>query len=278
MKAAIQLYSVRDRMEKDPMGTIEQVALAGYHYIEVANHNTIKDKGIGFGVPADKMKDMLDRLGVRVISAHLDPFEDLDALGDYQHTIGNSNVVYSRDFYHNRQEVLDRAYWLNKTGEECAKRGLTFFYHNHFHEFLSFDGEMIMDTLAENTDPALVNFELDTFWILRGGQDPAAMIKRYGKRVTLLHQKDFAAGFEADMDMTKKAACGQYIDRSFYDKYEIPESFVEIGTGIMDIQGIIDAGSYVDYIILEQDHSRLDSLESVRVSREGFSKFKGVEW
>lgn len=278
MKAAIQLYSVRDRMEKDPMGTIEQVALAGYHYIEVANHNTTKDKGIGFGVPADKMKDMLDRLGVRVISAHLDPFEDLDALGDYQHTIGNSNVVYSRDFYHNRQEVLDRAYWLNKTGEECAKRGLTFFYHNHFHEFLSFDGEMIMDTLAENTDPALVNFELDTFWILRGGQDPAAMVKRYGKRVTLLHQKDFAAGFEADMDMTKKVACGQYIDRSFYDKYEIPESFVEIGTGIMDIQGIIDAGSYVDYIILEQDHSRLDSLESVRVSREGFSKFKGVEW
>lgn len=278
MKAAIQLYSVRDLMEKDPMGTIEQVALSGYHYIEVANHNTTKDKGIGFGVPADQMRAMLDRLGVQVISAHLDPFEDLDELSDYQQTIGNTNVVYSRDFYHNRQEVLKRAYWLNKTGEACAKRGLTLFYHNHFHEFLSFDGEMIMDTLAENTDPALVKFELDTFWILRGGQDPAAIIKKYGNRVTLLHQKDFAAGFEADMDMTKKAAPGQYIDRSFYDEYEIPESFVEIGTGIMDIQGIIDAGKYVDYIILEQDHSRLDSLESVRVSREGFSKFKGVEW
>ncbi len=278
MKAAIQLYSVRDLMEKDPMGTIEQVALAGYHYIEVANHNTTADKGIGFGVPADKMKDMLDRLGVQVISAHLDPFEDLDVLSDYQKTIGNTNVVYSRDFYHNKQEVLNRAYWLNKTGEECAKRGLTFFYHNHFHEFLSFEGQMIMDILSENTDPALVKFQLDTFWILRGGQDPAGTIEKYGGRVTMLHQKDFAAGYEADMDMTRKVHPGQYIDRSFYDQYEIPESFTEIGTGIMDIQAIVDAGKYVDYIILEQDHSRLGSLESVRLSRKGFSRFKGIEW
>lgn len=278
MKAAIQLYSVRDLMEKDPMGTIEQVAMAGYSYIEVANHNTTKDKGIGFGVPADKMREMLDRLGVRVISAHLDPFDDLDVLSDYQKTIGNKNVVYSRDFYHNRQEVLERAYWLNKTGEECAKRGLDFFYHNHFHEFLSFDGEMIMDTLAQNTDPELVKFQLDTFWILRGGQDPAAVIKKYGNRVKMLHQKDFAAGFEDALDMTKKVKPGQYIDRSFYDIYEIPESFTEIGTGIMDIQSIIDAGKYVDYIILEQDHSRLHSMDSVKLSKKGFEKFKGIQW
>jgi len=278
MKVAIQLYSVRDLMEKDPMGTIEKVAQTGYRYIEVANHNTQKDKGIGFGVPADKMKDMLDRLGVQVISAHLDPFDDLDALSDYQKTIGNTNVVYSRDFYHNRQEVLNRAYWLNKTGEACAKRGLTLFYHNHFHEFLSFDGEMIIDTLAKNTDPALVKFQLDTFWVLRGGQDPAKTIEKYGDRVKMLHQKDFGAGFEAYMDMTKWAKPGEYIDRSFYDKYEIPESFVEVGTGIMDIQSVVDAGKYVDYIVLEQDYSKLDSLESVRISREGFSRFKGIEW
>lgn len=276
MKAAIQLFSVRDKMEKDPLGTIEQVAMAGYRYLEVANHDTTKDKGIGFGVPADKMKDMLDRLGVQVISAHLDPFEDLDALCDYQKAIGNTNMVYSRDFFRNKQEVIDRAQWFNRTGEACAKRGMTFFYHNHFHEFLSFDGEMIMDILAEHTDPALVKFELDTFWILRGGQDPAEMIRRYGDRVTLLHQKDFAAGFEADM--SKKVIPGQYIDRSFYDAYEIKESFTEIGTGVMDIQGIIDAGKYVDYIILEQDHTQMDSLESIKVSHEGFSRFKGVEW
>ncbi|MBS5522182.1 MAG: TIM barrel protein [Clostridiales bacterium] len=278
MKAAIQLYSVRDLMEKDPMGTIEQLAMAGYHYIEVANHNTTKDKGIGFGVPADKMKAMLERLGVQVISAHLDPFDDLDALSDYQKTIGNKNVVYSRDFYHNRQEVLDRAYWLNKTGESCAKRGLTLFYHNHFHEFLSFDGEMIMDILAKHTDPDIVKFQLDTFWILRGGQDPAEIIKKYGSRVTMLHQKDFAAGFENDMDMTKKVKPGQYIDRSFYDLYEIPESFTEIGTGIMDIQAIINAGAYVDYIILEQDHSQLNSMDSVKLSKQGFEKFSGIKW
>lgn len=278
MKAAIQLYSVRDMMEKDPIGTIEQVAGAGYKYIEVANHNTVQDKGIGFGVSADKMKNMLDRLGVRVISAHLDPFEDLDALSDYQLTIGNKNVVYSRDFYHNKDEVLKRAQWLNRTGEECAKRGLKLYYHNHFHEFLKFGDETIFDILVQNTEPELVGLEIDTFWVLRGGVDPAKLIKSLGKRVSLLHQKDYAKGFEADMDMTKKVKPGQYIDRSFYDKYEIPESFTEIGTGIMDIQSIIDAGAYVDYIILEQDHTKLNSLESIRLSRKGFSKFKGIEW
>lgn len=278
MKAAIQLYSVRDMMAKDPVGTIEQVAGAGYKYIEVANHNTVEDKGIGFGVSADKMKNMLDRLGVRVISAHLDPFDDLDALSDYQLTIGNKNVVYSRDFYHNRDEVLKRAQWLNRTGEECAKRGLKLYYHNHFHEFLKFGDETIFDILVQNTEPELVGLEIDTFWVLRGGVDPAKLIKSLGKRVSLLHQKDYAKGFEADMDMTKKAKPGQYIDRSFYDKYEIPESFTEIGTGVMDIQSIIDAGTYVDYIILEQDHTKLNSLESIRLSRKGFSKFKGIEW
>lgn len=281
VKVAVQLYSVRDEMAKDPMGTIEKVAQAGYQYIEVANHNTTADTGIGFGVPADKLRDTLERLGVKVISAHLDPFDNLDALSAYQLAIGNHNVVYSRDFYHNRQEVLDRAYWMNKTGEECAKRGLTLYYHNHFHEFLKFDGESIFDILLNNMDPDLVKIELDTFWVLRGGVDPAELMRKLGKRVTLVHQKDFAKGHDSEIDMTRKVQPGEYIDRSFYDKYENPETFVEVGTGIMDIQAIIDAGNAsgaLEYIILEQDHSRLNQLESIRASKAGFQKFNGLEW
>lgn len=281
VRVAIQLYSVRDLMEKDPIGTIEKVAQAGYRYLEVANHNTTKDIGIGFGVPANKMRDMLDKLGVRVISAHLDPFDNLDALCEYQLAIGNKNVVYSRDFYHNKQEVMDRVYWLNKTGEECAKRGLTLFYHNHFHEFLKFGDETIFDIIVDNLDPDLVKIELDTFWVLRGGVDPVSVMKKLGRRVSLVHQKDFAKGHEGELDMTKKVTPGEYIDRSFYDKYENPETFVEIGTGIMDIQSIIDEGNAsgaLEYIILEQDHSRLDQIESIKISKDGFKKFKGIEW
>ena len=280
VKVALQLYSVRDQLAKDPIATIEQVAQEGFRYLEVANHNTTEDKGIGFGVSAAQMRDMLDKLDIRVIGAHLDPFEDLDALAEYQLTIGNRNVVYSRDFYRNREEVLARAYWMNKTGEECAKRGLTLYYHNHFHEFLKFGDETIFDILLDNMDPDLVKIELDTFWVLRGGVDPAALMRRLGSRVQLVHQKDYAKGHEEEMDLTRKVTSGEFIDRSFYDRYENPETFVEIGTGVMDIQAIIDEGnaSGLEYIILEQDHSQLGQLESVRESKLGFSRFKGIEW
>jgi len=281
VKVAIQLYSVREEMAKDPVSTIEKVARTGYRYLEVANHNTAQDTGIGFGISADKMKGMLDRLGVQVISAHLDPFDNLDVLSDYQLTIGNRNVVYSRDFYHNRQEVLDRAYWMNKTGEACAKRGLTLYYHNHFHEFLKFGDETIFDILLAHMDPDLVKIQLDTFWVLRGGVDPVALMRRLGKRVTLVHQKDYAKGYDDEMDLTQKVRPGEYIDRSFYDRHENPETFVEIGTGIMDIQAIIDAGldsGGLEYIILEQDHSRLNQLESIKISKMGFEKFSRIAW
>lgn len=280
-KVAIQLFSVSQEMAKDPIATIEQVARAGYRYLEVANHNTQKDTGIGFGVPAHQLKEMLDRLGIQIISAHLDPFDQLDALSEYQLAIGNHNVVYSRDFYHNRQEVLDRAYWLNKTGEACAKRGLTLHYHNHFHEYLELEGESIWDTLMNNTDPSLVKVQLDTFWVLRAGLDPVEIMQQLGDRVTMIHQKDYAAGYQDKLDMTKLVQPGQYIDRSFYDQYECPETFVEIGTGIIDIQAIIDQGNRtgaVEYIILEQDHSKYNQLESIRISKKGFEKYTGVQW
>ena len=60
-----------------------------------------------------------------------------------------------------------------------------------------------------------------------------------------------------------------------------PDTFAEIGTGVMDIQSIIDTANDVcgsDYIVLEQDHSRFDELESIRVSMESFRRFRGIDW
>lgn len=281
MKAAIQLYSVAPLMEKDPLGTIERVTQAGFKYLEVANHNTDTDTGIGFGVAASEVKTLLDRVGAKVISAHLDPDYNLPQLAEYQQAIGNQNIVYSRDFYRNKDEVLRRAERMNEIGAQCKKLGMQLYYHNHFHEFLSFEGEVIWDILMDNMDPGLVKIQLDTFWVRRAGIDPVQVMKKLGKRCVMVHQKDYAKGYDAVMDMTKQVRDGQYIDRSFYDMYEYPETFTEIGTGVMDIQGIIDAGNtYCDmqYIILEQDHSKLDRIESIKRSKAGLEKCSGVEW
>ena len=280
-KLALQLYSVRGKMAKDPIGTIKQAAEIGYRYIEVANHDTKKDKGIGFGVSAEQMNDTLKECGVKVISAHLDPFDDLQELCEYQKAIGNHNIVYSRDYYGNREDAINRANWLNRIGEEAAKYGVTMHYHNHFHEWMKLDGgETIWDVLVEHTDPAVVKIQVDTFWAFRGGADPIEVIRALGDRVTLIHQKDFTRGYESQINLFDQVRPGEYIDRSVYDRIENPDTFTEPGSGIMDIQGIIDVcneNKNFEYVILEQDHTKLDEIESIRKSFECFKKFKGIE-
>lgn len=281
-KLALQLYSVRGKMEQDPIGTIKKAAEIGYKYIEVANHDTKKDKGIGFGVSAEKMNETLRECGVQVISAHLDPFDDLEILCDYQKAIGNHNIVYSRDYYHCKDDILRRADWLNRTGEKAAKYGVTLHYHNHFHEFQALPGcdKTIYDMLVELTDPALVKIQIDTFWAFRGGADPVKLIEDLGERCTLVHQKDFTAGYEKEINLFDQVYPGEKIDRSTYDRIENPLTFTEPGSGIMDIQAIIDAcnkNKNFEYMILEQDHTQLDEIDSIRKSYECFKKFSGIE-
>lgn len=68
-----------------------------------------------------------------------------------------------------------------------------FYYHNHFQEFQVFEGERILDTLLERTDPALVKFELDTYWTVRGGEDPIYWLRKLGERCNLVHRESRAA-------------------------------------------------------------------------------------
>ena len=71
MKVGIQLYSVRNNMEKDPISTIQEVAKAGYRHLEVANYNADADPGIGFGITAKEVRALLDYLGTDIFSAHI---------------------------------------------------------------------------------------------------------------------------------------------------------------------------------------------------------------
>ena len=76
-------------------------------------------------------------------------------------------------------------------------------------------------------------------------------------------------------------AAGDYVDMGRFNRDVRPETFTEIGTGVMDIQAIIDtANEYCgsEYIVLEQDYSQHDELESIAISMDSFRKFKGVEW
>lgn len=281
-KLGLQTCNVQNNMRKDPMNTFREIAAAGYKYVEVSNFDTVHDKGAGFHMPAAELKKFLDSLNIQIISIMFDPFDGLDEMCEYQNEIGNHNVVFSRDYYQNREEVLRRAEWLNKTGKICAKHGIQFHYHNHFHEFMKFPGEdkTIWEMLLENTDPELVKIEVDTFWVMRGGVDPAEEIRRLGKRVTMIHQKDYSKGHGHEIYLPARVIPGELMCRPLYDRIENKDTFCEIGYGIMDIQRIIDAGSesgVLEYFILEQDWTKLDEFESIRKSYQGMQQFRGLE-
>ncbi len=290
LQVGIQLYSVRNHMAKDWHGTLEQVAAAGYHWIEPANHYVPDDDGIGFGVPAPEMKKLLDDTGLEVCNTHLHPFETEPCLEylpralEYQKAIGSSRITCAMAFFTDTEQVKRLADLFNRMGEICRSYGVDFMYHNHYHEYQVFRGETktVFDTLIENTDPELVKFELDTYWAARGAQDVPAFIARLGDRLLMVHQKDFPADCPQPLDLITKAnEANALIDVAYYDNDHIPESFIEIGSGTLPIQSYIDAAnerSAADFIILEQDFTAMDEIDSIKKSMEGFRKFSGVKW
>jgi sugar phosphate isomerase/epimerase len=284
MKVGIQLYSVRNHMAQDPIDTIRKVAEAGYRYIEVANHNADTDAGVGFGVSAKEVNELLKETGAKIFSAHIFPMDPakMTPILEFHQAIGTKYFVQPMDFFKDRDETLRKAEELNSVGARCREYGMQLLYHNHFHEFQHFGDKTIYELLMENTDPELVKIELDTYWTTRGEQDPIALLKKYGKRVRLVHQKDYTKGYEAERDLIASVeATNDYVDLDRFNRDVRPETFTEIGTGVMDIQSIIDTAiEYCDseYIVLEQDHSQYDEMKSIAISMDSFRKFKGVEW
>lgn len=286
LKVGIQLYSVRNALSADPYGTLAKVAEAGFKYVEAANHNADVDDGVGFGVPAKAMKDSLDRLGMKIVGCHINPLnpDRLPAVLDYHAELGNRQIGCDIEFfpYGDIDFVKRRCDLFNRVGALCRERGMRYYYHNHFQEFQRFGDRTVYEIIMENTDPELVFAEMDTFWITRGGADPVELIERYRDRLLLLHQKDFPADapqpicmFDAGVDRDRE------IDHAVFEKYVLPACFAEIGTGVLPIQRIIDAASAapnLEYIVLEQDHTRLGELNSIRVSMDAFRKFRGIEF
>ena len=286
LKVGIQLYSVRGAMKADPYGTLKKVAEAGYKYIEAANHNAANDDGIGFGVPAAELRKTLDALGLSIVGCQINPLDikRIPAVLDYHDELGNRQIGNDIEFfpYNDIDYLLGRCEIFNKVGELCKKRGMRFYYHNHYQEFQEFGGETVYDIIMKNTDPDLVFLEMDTYWILRGGRSAIEYINKYKNRLILLHQKDFPKDAPQPLSMYDGILNkDRYISDEVFGATKNALCFTEIGTGTLQIQEIIDAASAapnLEHIVLEQDFTRLDEIESITVSMEHFRKYSGIEW
>ncbi len=194
-KVGIQLYTVRDQMKADFEGTLAHVAEIGYKEVEFA--------GYFDHTPAD-VRAILDRHGLSAPSTHI-ALGEIDAWKaslDTAKAIGHEYIVVpwipqekrlTLDGWKNVAGVFNRAAQL------AHDAGLQFAYHNHDFEFPKLEGQVPYDVLLQNTDPKLVQLEIDLYWITKGGQDPLNYFSRWPGRIPLVHVKDSAGAPEHKM-------------------------------------------------------------------------------
>jgi sugar phosphate isomerase/epimerase len=290
------MFTVRNSLEKDPMGTLEQVAAAGYNLVEFANHYAETDGGIGFGdIPVKQLKAKVNDLGIRVLAGQIKPFgttrfdliptfyydEDrFKHFVSYYKEIGADYLIVPIDFFPTKDILMKRCELYNRLGELCIEGGMKFLYHNHFHEFQTFGEDIMFDLIVKNTDPAKVNFCFDAYWTIRGAYDPVEKIRTYGNRIAYIHEKDFPLDKAHELNIWRLLDQASPIDGLQYKSSYFPEQFIEVGDGIIKIQEVIDACNDFDipYLLVEQDHTKLTEIGSIRKSMANMKKYRGIEW
>ena len=194
-KVGIQLYTVRDQMKADFEGTLAHIAEIGYKEVEFAGY---------FDHAAADVKAILNRHGLAAPSTHVafENDEKWKAALDTAKTIGHEYIVMPW-IPQERRKTLDDwknfAQVFNHAAQMAHDAGIQFAYHNHDFEFPKMDGQIPYDVLLQNTDPKLVQLEIDLYWITKAGQDPLAYFSRWPGRVPLVHVKDSAGPPEHKM-------------------------------------------------------------------------------
>ncbi len=237
----IQLYTVGKELQADVPGTLHQIAAIGYTEVETA----------GFaGLTAAKFREGLQHAGLRCHSAHMQwnlanpgpVFDDANALGVRY-------VVSSALFPHGSGEPTVDAYKefaarLNDLGAKARKAGLHYAYHNHNFEFRDLGGVIGYDILLNETDPALVDFELDCGWAIAAGYQPIDYFKKHAGRFRMVHIKDFVAGSKLSTSLAPGLR---------------PQG-TELGRGSIDYKPILQAAALegVEFYYVEQEPPFLD--------------------
>lgn len=253
----LQLYTIRDAMNKDVPGSLRQVSDAGYRYIELAGYSG----GKFYGYEPAEFKKLAGDLGLEILSSHT----QVEALGV---TLDNATrmaedharlgvkyciqpwvVEEARTTIASYQKMV--ADW-NQVGAVMKDLGIQFGYHNHNFEFNRVEGKVpFYDIFMKELDRDLVTMELDIFWTTKAGQDPVEIIKKYPGWFQIFHMKDM------------------YTNEQPYFTTDGVRDFAPVGEGVIDFRRILDlketAG--MKYMIVEQDLSRDGTpFEDIRTS------------
>ncbi|WP_116951976.1 sugar phosphate isomerase/epimerase family protein [Jiangella endophytica] len=243
---SVQLYTLRDDIERDLPATLQALADRGFDEVEL----------FGFPARADEYAAALARTGLTAPTVHarlLTEGVDVPAVLDAAARIGARTVIdpyVPAERWTTARSVEATAHALNTVAEQAAGYGLTVGYHNHWWETEYRLGSLCaLEHLARHLDQAVV-LEVDTYWALVGGIDPAPLLGRLGSRVTAIHLKDGA--------LTKDAT-GQ----------------TPLGEGAVPVEAIVSAAPDARRVI-EFDHYDGDIWAAIDASRQYLNRLAAL--
>jgi sugar phosphate isomerase/epimerase len=244
-RIGVQLYTVRSEMAKDVAATIARVAQIGYKEVEFAGY---------FRLEPARIRELLDANSLTSPSVHtaIEILErDFNAQAAAAKVIGhevlivpslNTSTLTTIDAW---KEVAKR---FNTLGRKAHDAGLRFAFHNHAVEPIPVNGTRPYDVLLAETDPALVDFEMDLYWMIKAGGDPLAYFESNPGRFIAVHVKDATAAPELAMR--------------------------DVGAGAVDWKAIFAkrAKAGIRYFIVEHDAPTPDPFTSITASYDYLAK------
>jgi sugar phosphate isomerase/epimerase len=256
-KLGVQLYSVREDMDKDPLGSLTRLSKMGYEYLEHANY--INRKFYGYAAP--EFRKILDGLGLKMISGHT-------VLGKHHWDEARKDFTDSWKFTVEDAAILEQKYVIspsmdetmrnkyddfirymdvfNQCGKLCQAHGMKFGYHNHDFEFREkLNGEKLFDIIMKSIDPKLVVVQLDIENLYNGGAVALDVVKQYPGRFENVHVKD---------EIAVPGDAGKF------------ESTI-LGDGIVNVKEVVDLATKIGgttcYIIEQEAYGKMLPMDCV---------------
>ncbi len=238
---AAQLYTLRDFLKTpaDIAKSMKKVKAIGYDAVQLSGMGPIGES---------EMVKILDGEGLICCATHepgANIVDDVQKVIDRLNALGCRYTAYPYPHVPltSEAEVLNLAKSLDASGKKMAEAGQVLTYHNHAIEFARFGNRTTLEIIYDETDPANLQGELDTYWVQHGGCDSVAWIKKLNGRLPLLHLKEFGI-------------------------IENKINILEVGSGNLDWAGIIAAGDEAgtEWFIVEQDTCRFDAFDSMKMS------------
>jgi sugar phosphate isomerase/epimerase len=238
----LQLYTIRDAMTADALGSLKKLSDMGYKNLELADYSD----GKFYGYTPAEFKKIVTDLGMDIISSHTSveaagiTSESAKKMADDHAALGVKYCVQpwveevDRNIESYKRMIAD---W-NEVGKVMKEVGIQFGYHNHNFEFANLDGIIpYYDIFMPEMDADLITMELDMYWATKAGQDPVEMFNKYPGRFQLFHFKDMAQQSEP-----------------FYDV--IKDDITSVGAGLIDFKRILAAKEVagMKYMFVEDDN------------------------